>query len=42
MSSVTASSALPTGAYPERLERPPGALDRLATRLIGPLARWAR
>ena len=42
MSSVTASSTLPTGAYPERLERPPGALDRLATRLIGPLARWAR
>ena len=42
MSSVTASSTLPTGAYPERLERPPGALDRLATRLIGPLARWTR
>ena len=42
MSSVTASSALSTGAYPERLERPPGALDRLATRLTGPLARWAR
>src|SRR5262245_9001439 len=42
MSSVTANSVLPTGAYPERLERPPGALDRVATRLIGPLARWAR
>ena len=42
MSSVTAGSAFPTGAYPERLERPPKALDRLATRLIGPVARWAR
>ena len=42
MSSVTARLAFPIGAYPERLERPPGTLDRFATRLIGPVARWAR
>ena len=42
MSSVTARPTFPTGAYPERLERPPGKLDRLATRLTGPVARWAR
>jgi preprotein translocase subunit SecA len=42
MSSVTARLAFPAGAYPERLERPPGTLDRLATRLIGPVVRWAR
>ena len=42
MSSVTGRLAFPTGAYPERLERPPGTLDRLAARLTGPVARWVR
>ena len=39
MSSLTLSTEATLGAYPERLERPVGTLDRLAARAVAPMVR---
>lgn len=39
MSSPALRAEVPLGAYPERLERPPGSLDRLAARALAPMLR---
>jgi preprotein translocase subunit SecA len=47
MNNLVAAAELPTGAYAERIERPPGSLDRFAAAVVAPLLRrragaWTR
>jgi hypothetical protein len=47
MNNLAVAAELPTGAYAERIERPPGSLDRFAAAVVAPLLRrragaWTR